>query len=605
MAIFLAYQATALRDLKFKKISKQSHRNGAHNSDLPVASGSSTSTYQVPTQSRDGTAHPPYFASVAPRNQLGTILAPDSSPSAPVAPSLPPMDMTYKPHQSHFFSSVVPPAHQLPSLPRLGREADPLTAPSGFIRSAQYSKASDPPLPVASNLGKHLDDDDDDPGPPRKRINRRGSSANPIAIESSPETKRPVRLAAKTSPSRDDLSDWDSLPNPTDLLLGPTKSRLVRGRRPDNEQMDKGHSVELNTLIISHPDHSPDRVMSAFDLCDGDVKTATALIQDSTWHHELPSTSIVTPPPSTSATPSASSDSKKRAADKEKGKKSMIYAKRQSLSVTQANVSLKEPVQPAMDALFSPLGPKPSKRRVVQKQRIDSSGSEAEYSDGDDSDSNEGVFTQNRENEYYESEALKWLNECEVEALVELTGEYLLDSLCPLLMSCVGITLQQANTLTSLRPFPDAADFNTKLSRRNKTGLSASILKYCTEMFRGYKSVDDVLEGCERIGDQLKEVISKWTHSSVPTASTSKEATPLDDSDGALAIDSMPAVEQTDVDGDYISTQPTLLADTVQLKEYQLLGVNWMNLLYQRNLSCILADEMGALTPIHPVLRVT
>ena len=123
-------------------------------------------------------------------------------------------------------------------------------------------------------------------------------------------------------------------------------------------------------------------------------------------------------------------------------------------------------------------------------------------------------------------------------------------------------------------------------------------------MFRGYKSVDDVLAGCERVGDQLKEVISKWSQNSVPTASTSKETTPFNDCDGALALGTLPGVEQRDCDSDYISTQPSLLADTVQLKEYQLLGVNWMNLLYQRNLSCILADEMGELTLVHPVLCV-
>lgn len=43
----------------------------------------------------------------------------------------------------------------------------------------------------------------------------------------------------------------------------------------------------------------------------------------------------------------------------------------------------------------------------------------------------------------------------------------------------------------------------------------------------------------------------------------------------------------------YMSTQPSLLAEGVQLKDYQLLGVNWLALLHRRNLSCILADEMG------------
>lgn len=38
---------------------------------------------------------------------------------------------------------------------------------------------------------------------------------------------------------------------------------------------------------------------------------------------------------------------------------------------------------------------------------------------------------------------------------------------------------------------------------------------------------------------------------------------------------------------------PALLANGVQLKDYQLLGVSWLNLLKRKGLSCILADEMG------------
>ena len=79
-------------------------------------------------------------------------------------------------------------------------------------------------------------------------------------------------------------------------------------------------------------------------------------------------------------------------------------------------------------------------------------------------------------------------------------------------------------------------------------------------------------------------------------ASTS-EPTPLDDGDGALVLDSLPVGEPLGTDGDYLRKQPSLLADTVQLKEYQLLGVNWLNLLYRKDLSCILADEMGKRIP--------
>lgn len=397
--------------------------NGTHPSDVTVTSESSKSTYQAPAQSRDGTAHPPYFASTTPRNHVGSILAPDSSPSSALPPVSSHLDVTYRPHQSHFFTSVIPSGHQLPSLPRFRREPDPLSAPSGFTRSTQFAKVSDPRPLVTSKLGKHLEDDDDDPGPPRKRINRGNSSANPISIEGFPNIKEPFSTAVNNHPPHADSSDSDNMPNPTDLLFGPTKSRLVRGRRPDMAQTDTVDSVELNTLVFTHPSHPRARVIRAFRLCDGDVKAATALIQDPTWNHDFPSGLAVTSPSSASATPSVSgSGGNKRAAEREKGKKSMIYAKRQGLSVSQVVVSPNEPPQSLFDPALSPLAPKPS-RRKASKRRIDSSGSEAEYSDGHDSDSNEGVFSQNREDQYYQAEALKWLNECESGALVELTGE--------------------------------------------------------------------------------------------------------------------------------------------------------------------------------------
>jgi SWI/SNF-related matrix-associated actin-dependent regulator 1 of chromatin subfamily A len=43
----------------------------------------------------------------------------------------------------------------------------------------------------------------------------------------------------------------------------------------------------------------------------------------------------------------------------------------------------------------------------------------------------------------------------------------------------------------------------------------------------------------------------------------------------------------------YISSQPSTIAEGIMLKDYQLLGINWLFLLYKKKHSCILADEMG------------
>ncbi|AET38357.1 DNA-dependent ATPase FUN30 Ecym_2645 [Eremothecium cymbalariae DBVPG len=46
-------------------------------------------------------------------------------------------------------------------------------------------------------------------------------------------------------------------------------------------------------------------------------------------------------------------------------------------------------------------------------------------------------------------------------------------------------------------------------------------------------------------------------------------------------------------DVSFFRRKPKLLGSDVILKDYQQTGINWLNLLYQNNLSCILADEMG------------
>jgi SWI/SNF-related matrix-associated actin-dependent regulator 1 of chromatin subfamily A len=43
----------------------------------------------------------------------------------------------------------------------------------------------------------------------------------------------------------------------------------------------------------------------------------------------------------------------------------------------------------------------------------------------------------------------------------------------------------------------------------------------------------------------------------------------------------------------FLRRQPTSLSENVTLKEYQLIGLNWLKLLHSKRLSCILADEMG------------
>ena len=128
-------------------------------------------------------------------------------------------------------------------------------------------------------------------------------------------------------------------------------------------------------------------------------------------------------------------------------------------------------------------------------------------------------------------------------------------------------------------------------------GISPRMFEDCQTIFEGYGAVDSILEDCEQIGANLRATIGAWT--TTPAApGKGKAKDPMSSSvtdsgeDGALSLISFSS-SSNQKPRDYLATQPALLSKTVQLKDYQLLGVNWLHLLYCSNLSCILADEMG------------
>jgi SWI/SNF-related matrix-associated actin-dependent regulator 1 of chromatin subfamily A len=124
-------------------------------------------------------------------------------------------------------------------------------------------------------------------------------------------------------------------------------------------------------------------------------------------------------------------------------------------------------------------------------------------------------------------------------------------------------------------------------------GLSPRIFDDSVDIFKGYGSVDTILEDCERIGSSLRSAIAAWSTPEDKASSTEVRSDEVED--GALSLLSISKGKDKRLKG-YLAKQPSLIKEGIQLKDYQLLGVNWLNLLYRRKLSCILADEMGKLS---------
>ncbi|GAA5823937.1 hypothetical protein JCM5353_007343 [Sporobolomyces roseus] len=184
--------------------------------------------------------------------------------------------------------------------------------------------------------------------------------------------------------------------------------------------------------------------------------------------------------------------------------------------------------------------------------------------------------------------AVEFFNTCEKELLMELAG----------------CNATQATLTMKLRPFATANDFRTRT--RKQKGVGNNMMDTYLDVVTGMGEVDKVLSECEAIGRQLSQTMSIWASGAAASAS-STSTKPGASGDTEVGMDLVAISEETirtqvetsnnpavrEAFRDYIRKQPDGVPDNITLKDYQMLGVNWLNLLYRRGTSCILADEMG------------
>jgi SWI/SNF-related matrix-associated actin-dependent regulator 1 of chromatin subfamily A len=238
----------------------------------------------------------------------------------------------------------------------------------------------------------------------------------------------------------------------------------------------------------------------------------------------------------------------------------------------------------------------PSRPTVTKKRKLVRGKSKRLDSDGDsfsESEEEEEVIIRD---EIFDEKVLDFLNASTAEEISDI-------SFTP---------VENVNVFCSHRPFgsleearlvelPPNEDDDTDTKQKKARGRRAvkkgrnignRIVDGAEEVLAGYSGVDDLISECEAIGKRVRDKLAKWTSSA------------KDSEDGALTLTSVspstPSTTTTDPspapserDPDLIVGQPSSLPEDVALKDYQLIGVSWLHLLYKEGLSCILADEMG------------
>ncbi|KAF9351962.1 hypothetical protein BGX26_010124 [Mortierella sp. AD094] len=229
------------------------------------------------------------------------------------------------------------------------------------------------------------------------------------------------------------------------------------------------------------------------------------------------------------------------------------------------------------------------------------------------SDDSEGSFDGEGPNKYKnqdrkEQRALQFFNESTMLELQELSG----------------CSKAQANGVIALRPF-DNYD-HLCVSLRKTKGVGEKIVNNYLTTSDAIRAVDMMLKTVDRVREDLASTLSVWcgdgsgklfedpTSGSNGGAKATMESKPKETSgkgkdgdDDDEDEDSEPGMELLEIDADkleqteagkkamegFIRKQPSNMAPTFQLKGYQLLGINWLALLWRKKLSGILADEMG------------
>jgi SWI/SNF-related matrix-associated actin-dependent regulator 1 of chromatin subfamily A len=232
---------------------------------------------------------------------------------------------------------------------------------------------------------------------------------------------------------------------------------------------------------------------------------------------------------------------------------------------------------------------------------------EAVLSDSDDSD----VLDEDTSAGDLEQKVLRFFNTCKPHDLADIAA----------------VPEETAELITSQRPFTSLSqvrevsapvDENAKPKGKGKgrkapKPVGDKIVDKCLDMWTGYLAIDALVAECEALGKPVAEEMKKWgvnvfgkrgddelditnlggSHDSgIATPSSSQQSPAGDDSEDEIRPVVKSRKSQSNGESGFIS-QPSIMAENLVMKDYQIVGLNWLALLFERKMSCILADEMG------------
>ncbi|KAK6722640.1 hypothetical protein SNK04_001498 [Fusarium graminearum] len=171
------------------------------------------------------------------------------------------------------------------------------------------------------------------------------------------------------------------------------------------------------------------------------------------------------------------------------------------------------------------------------------------------------------------------LNTCTVQELAAMTG----------------MKEDQLARMIEKRPFEDLAKARRVTigkkpgaKKASKISIGDNVVDAVEVFLNAVEAIDNVVDKCERDAKDIKQQVDTWD---IDTFGHDKLRVQRQDSEDLPPTPT--SISATKYVRPPIAKQPKYMDGHCKMKPFQLVGLNWMSLLYKFNIGCILADEMG------------
>lgn len=290
--------------------------------------------------------------------------------------------------------------------------------------------------------------------------------------------------------------------------------------------------------------------------------------------------------------------------------------KKDILSITQIPISNNSKIEISTekrdsfvvsdDGLESPIKPKPKKRRKAKinfssDEESDSPAIIEENEDEDEISINSDDSDAITPNRFMDPGFVpKSMNESMLAFFNSATSQEIID-----VISC---TEEIAKIVIQLRPYTSVDMMESVFQEHKKKKMLATLPDKYEEQMEGYLEVDNLVEQCEKYGNEVMAILKRWTRNNHSLGGFNPSAKEEDNEDEEKDCPEVTLVSVDESAGEEddseealskndgtkcLKKQPSIVNPNLTLKSYQLVGISWLNMLHSKGFGGILADQMG------------